>query len=320
MEGIEERACACIAISTIVCFSIGMFYELGVYILTGMYLLVAANCITLTVYISAGLLFMTDKLRVAPVLFASLLATQGNISLSLCYDYVQMAGEQQFAVPHDLMLGFIVCILASLCLDKKQVYLLCLMPAVTLLALLAVQSPTEMAHYLPGFCLAYLSPPLLLTHLRLLLWETLRVKERLVSEKKSLCRLAGMNEAQWDLLIDIVQAPHTSRQQTEELFGRMQKVIGDRLMIKAKRLLASEELMERINEKRGLSLTANEVRLCCLILEDKSVRDISRLLYINESSVRANRSRIRKKLNLAKGTNLKAHLLMLVGKERSGNT
>ncbi|WP_294476752.1 hypothetical protein [uncultured Bacteroides sp.] len=86
---------------------------------------------------------------------------------------------------------------------------------------------------------------------------------------------------------------------------------------KKDRLLASEKVMEDINEKFKLSLTAKEVYLCCLILEDKSILEISQMLYINESSVRANRSRIRRKLMLGKEINLKAHLMMLVNKKNN---
>lgn len=126
-----------------------------------------------------------------------------------------------------------------------------------------------------------------------------------------------MDEKQWNLLIDVMQKPHAPRQQTEKLFDQIQEAIGSRLVIRAKRLLASEEIMERINEKYNFSLTANEVRLCCLILEDKSIKEISHILYINESSVRANRSRLRKKMEIDKKTNLKAHLLMLMSKEKN---
>ena len=69
----------------------------------------------------------------------------------------------------------------------------------------------------------------------------------------------GMNERQWDLLIDVVQKPHASRRQTEKLFAQMQEAIGDRLVIQAKRLLASEEAMGRINEKYNFALTTNEL-------------------------------------------------------------
>jgi putative transmembrane protein len=82
-------------------------------------------------------------------------------------------------------------------------------------------------------------------------------------------------------------------------------------------LLASEELIGQISEKYKFSFTTKEVQLCCLILEDKSIAEISRVLYINESTVRANRSRVRKKMKLDKKTNLKAHLLMLLAEEKN---
>ena len=53
----------------------------------------------------------------------------------------------------------------------------------------------------------------------------------------------GMNEQQWDLMIDVVQAPRAPREQTERLFRMMQEAISNQLVIRAKRLLVSEELL-----------------------------------------------------------------------------
>lgn len=84
----------------------------------------------------------------------------------------------------------------------------------------------------------------------------------------------------------------------------------------AKRLPANEEIMGRTGGKYCFSLTAKEINLCRLILEDKSAATISRILYINESGVRGSRSRIRKKMKPDKKTNLKARLLMPAGEEK----
>lgn len=73
----------------------------------------------------------------------------------------------------------------------------------------------------------------------------------------------------------------------------------------------------QITEKHKFGFTPNEVYLCFLILEDKSIPEISELLSITESSVRANRSRIRTKMNLEKKDSLKAHLMLLAEEEKS---
>lgn len=85
-------------------------------------------------------------------------------------------------------------------------------------------------------------------------------------------------------------------------------------------LLWERELLYRlmqITEKHKFGFTPNEVYLCFLILEDKSIPEISELLSITESSVRANRSRIRTKMNLEKKDSLKAHLMLLAEEEKS---
>lgn len=312
----EEKARIYIAASTLICFSMGMLYDSIVYAFSAANLLLAANLLSLFIYAATTLLYFNEKFTISVALAILLITVQMNISVSIYHNYTTVIENNKFIVSHDLFLSFLVCILASLSLGKNQVYILCVMPVCSLATALIIRSSDTLIQHLPSFCLAYISPPVLLTHIRMFLWDTFRKKEQLLSEKKSICRLMGINETQWDLLIDIIQKPHAPRKQTEKLFEQIQEAIGNRLVIRAKRLMVSEELIGQINEKYRFSLTANEIRLCCLILEDKSISEISHILYINESSVRANRSRIRKKMGLGKETNLKAHLLMLVGREK----
>ena len=318
IEDTEMRVHFYIAASTLVCFSVGMLYDSIVYAFSTMLLPLAGNFLTLALCVATALLYSRGKLTVTRALVILLVLVQANVSVSIYYNYLTVTDNNKFTVSCDLFLSFLVCILAALTLKPKQVYALCFMPVASLAAVLTIHSP-DILQTFPSFCLAYISPPVLLIHIRILLWDTVREKERLLSEKKSLCQLMGMNEEQWDLLIDIMQKPHAARKQTEQLFNQMQDAIDSQLVIRAKRLLASEELLGRINEKHGFGLTANELHLCCLILEDKTVTEISHILYINESSVRANRSRIRKKLGLKKSDNLKAYLGKLVAEVKNGS-
>lgn len=313
----EEKACIYVAANTLVCFSIDMIYNIVNYAFSGVHLLLVSNLLSLTACATMALLYIGKKVTIAVALSALLFIVQTNTSMVIFHNYTVVIEQNRFIISHNLFLSFLICILASVSIQKNKVYILCILPLISLVVALIIDSPHNMTVNFPGFCLAFISPPVLLTYIRIFLWDTFRKKEQLFSERKSLCQLMRMDEKQWNLLIDVMQKPHAPRQQTEKLFDQIQEAIGSRLVIRAKRLLASEEIMERINEKYNFSLTANEVRLCCLILEDKSIKEISHILYINESSVRANRSRLRKKMEIDKKTNLKAHLLMLMSKEKN---
>lgn len=318
VEDPEEKVRLCICGCTLVCFSIGMVCDIIGYVHSASYLLLAMNVGSLGVYAVTPVLYVWDKVGVPVALTILLLTVQINISVSIFHNYQEMALSGTPFFSHDLFIGFLVCILASLAIKKSYVYILCLMPLTALAASLIINSTPWMITHFLSLCLAFISPPVLLTYIRKFMWDTFRKKDRLMSEQKSLRELMGMNEEQWDKVIEAIQKPSASRQQTEKLMEKMQNAISDQLLIRAEQLLASEEVMERINEKLRLNLTAKEVRLCCLVLEDKSIMEISHILYINESSVRASRSRIRKKLNLEKKVNLKAYLLMLVSEENNG--
>lgn len=315
IEDPEEKVRLCICACTLVCFSIGMICDIIGYIYSASYLLLAINLGSLVLYAVTPVLYAWEKIGVPIALTILLFTVQINISVSILHNYYEMTEGGSPPFSHDLFIGFLVCILASLTIKKNCVYILCLLPLTAQAASLIMTSASWIATHYLSLCLAYISPPILLTYIRKFMWDTFRKKEKLLSEQKSLRKLMGMNEEQWDKVIKSIQKPHASQRQTEKIMEKMHNAISDQLVIRAEQLLASEEVMERINEKLKLNLSAKEVRLCCLILEDKSIMEISYILNINESSVRAGRSRIRRKLNLKKEMNLKAYLLTLLSKE-----
>ena len=315
----EEKARICIGACTLLFFSAGLLYDSISYLFSGVYSLLAVNLATLSVFAVLAVVFHWEKLGIYATLAILLFVIQVNTSVSIVCNSADISPDSGFVIHHDLFISFLVCMLASLTLEKSYVRILCTMPMASFATSLAVYSSVSLWQHFPSLLLAYASPPVCLAYLRIFLWDTLREKERLLREKQSLCRLMGMNGQQWDMLIDVIQAPRVPREQTEQLFETIQEAVSNRLIIRAKRLLVSEELFGKINEKKGFCLTPKEIQLCVLILEDKSILEISRALYINESTVRGNRSRVRKKLGLTKSANLKAYLGQLVAEVKSGS-
>lgn len=315
----EERARIYIGSFTVLFFSIGLCYDGISYLFSGIFFLVWANVATLVTLAVLTVLFQWEKLGTYAALRLILFTIQMNAAACIIYQYAAAPDGSEFMIYHDLFIGFLVCVIASLTLEKSHVHVLCALPMTAFAASLAMFYPTHLIQFFPSLLLAYATPPICLAYMRILLWDTFREKERLLRENQSLYRLMGMNEQQWDLLIDVIQAPRVPREQTEQLFETIQEVVSSRLTIRAKRLLVSEELFGKINKEKGFCLTPKEVQLCVLILEDKSILEISRALYINESTVRGNRSRIRKKLGLKKSANLKAYLGQLVAEVKDGS-
>lgn len=315
-EGMEEKAQIYTCICTAVFFFIGMTYDMGCYAFSGIYLLMILNLLALTIYMISTIFYLWEKLSISGILAVLLFTVQGNVAVSILHNYTIIVGNSNFVIYHDLFIGFLVCILGALTLKNKKVYILCVMPLTSLAIALAFRSPISLVQHFPSLCLAYVSPPVFLARIRAFLFETIRRKEQLIKERQSLYHMMGMNEQQWDLMIEVIQAPHTPRDKTQQIFDMMQEAISNQLMMRAKQLLVDEKVISKINEKQKLNLSGNEIYLCTLILEDKSIADISRLLYINESTVRANRSRLRKKFGLSTKDNLKAHLLQLVREEK----
>ena len=70
------------------------------------------------------------------------------------------------------------------------------------------------------------------------------------------------------------------------------------------------DFLERIMKKHS-DLTKSELRLVILIRIGYTQKDIAKILSIAPASVKKSRSRVRKKLNLDSGTELKSYLLRL---------
>lgn len=68
-----------------------------------------------------------------------------------------------------------------------------------------------------------------------------------------------------------------------------------------------QEFVQRLQKKHP-QLTSNDIRLCSLILLDLNNKEIATILNIEPSSVKMNKNRLRKKLQLSKGENLKHFL------------
>lgn len=68
-----------------------------------------------------------------------------------------------------------------------------------------------------------------------------------------------------------------------------------------------QEFVQRLQEKHP-QLTSNDIRLCSLILLDLNNKEMATILNIEPSSVKMSKNRLRKKLNLSQGKNLKHFL------------
>lgn len=318
-SGPEEITRRYVGLCTLFFFFIGLCCDTATYLFSGSYLLAGGNLLSIVIHLASAFLYLYGRLDSSATLVLLLYSQQINVVVTMLYNYIFFNESKELLICHELLIGFLVCTLAALTLERKHIYTLCALPLSAFAAILVYRSPALLQEHLLGICLAYLSPAFLLLYIRTFLWDTISRKEQLIKERQSLCRLIGMNEEQWDLLLDVILQPHAPREQTEKLFSQLQDGLGNQLTLRARRLLVNEKRMGQINERQLLGLTENDIHLCCLILEDKTIAEISKLLYINESSVRANRSRIRKKMGLGKESNLKAHLMALFREEDGDN-
>ena len=128
-----------------------------------------------------------------------------------------------------------------------------------------------------------------------------------VEEKKALEMLGKLNEGEKtkaDSLIDRL-SPESKEQLRKSVMERVEK----------------QEMEPLVYQQLCPELTKSEIAICKLILEDKSIREICKLLGKSESNIASQRSHIRSKLNMAKHEEIKSGLeiRMLQAKKKCKN-
>lgn len=116
------------------------------------------------------------------------------------------------------------------------------------------------------------------------------------------------SEALWKQFLQFVGSDRITERQMEEVIAAMSRK-DDMTFVK--------QMKEKIElncdyagdiRRKHPKITATELQICCYIVEGKSSKEIAKLMGVGTSTITANRSRLRTKLGIAHGRNLKVYL------------
>ncbi len=131
---------------------------------------------------------------------------------------------------------------------------------------------------------------------------------KLTLEQKALIGFFDLTNEQWKQIRD----GKLQREQAIAIVSRLEKDLQEKLYLRVKEIIQSEEEIKEILRKYHPDLTVGEQQTCCFILQGKSVTDIAKIKEVSNSGVTIMRSRIRKKLHLGHNDSLKDYLEKIV--------
>ena len=136
-------------------------------------------------------------------------------------------------------------------------------------------------------------------------------------KQKDLESFANYLKEKNQLLENLKKELHSEKNKTPEIVKTINNLTtiinqyllidNDRKNLELKIDQEHQEFVKRLQDHYN-QLTSNDIRLCSLILLDLNTKEIATILNIEPSSVKMSKNRLRKKLDLAQGENVKTFL------------
>ena len=116
------------------------------------------------------------------------------------------------------------------------------------------------------------------------------------------------SDKSWMQFLQFIGSKHITEKQIEEVITAMSRNDDIAFIKQIKDKIENNcNYAEDIRTKHP-KLTAAELRICCYIVEGKSSAEMAELMQVGVSTITSYRSRIRTKLGIHKGRNLRVYL------------
>lgn len=121
----------------------------------------------------------------------------------------------------------------------------------------------------------------------------------------------------WENLLKYIRSNEISERQLEELIAAMGRKEITSIARQVKQEMECE--CDYSSEIRRLhpKVSANELTICCYVIQGKSSREIGELMKVGTSTITSYRCRLRAKLKIKQGTSLKVYLDSITRLKRS---
>ncbi len=147
-----------------------------------------------------------------------------------------------------------------------------------------------------------------------LVWSTRKIENENIALKKEdeeLFAIFGLSREQVKAYVKLAEQ-EMSDDKVAAVFDILGKNAQKNVMVNMKRYFYAKRFSEEAIGKAVPNLTPSEKEVCRLVMQDRKLGDISRILHKNESNITTIRSNVRRKLGLKPGDDLKKSLWHII--------
>ena len=271
-------------------------------------ILIAVDAICVAATLALLFLYGKHYFNVGAASMTLYVLLQVEISAQMLYLCADGSGDTAALVLQDAFLSLLLIMISIVACLRYTPIIISVLSLLTYVACIFITHSVALANFLPIY-LVVLSGVIIYdsvasTNTRHLQAENQQIKKELFD----FMRTTGLSLEEMKGIASLSEGSADKSEKTRELLNKMdarvrKNIVGGVLAVKAENESSRETLMAAFP-----NLTPTQISICQLILQDKRLSEICRLLGKTENNVSAQRSKIRTALELSPDRQLKEAL------------
>lgn len=301
-----------IIVSSEILFSTGFIVNVCFYLFRSQPLLLAVDSVSLLIFMVLGILYHTRRISPNNVILAHIFVVSCNLCISTLEEAFLYLGDGRAmeAVLSNMCIFVVPIIMSVLTTVRMLPVILASFALVLFMTAAFIINGSIMPDRAMVLALIFYGAPIIVTRVIRVTRRVERENTIVMQERQELLRLLELEPEQ----VDIIRSASTGEADVRELMSRIGDKMARSITDKVKKSIISENSVRRILMEKHPDLTTSELEICFLILDGKTVSQICELRHVSSSTVTSVRCRLRKKIGLRQGDNLKNYLDSVINK------
>ncbi len=258
-------------------------------------LLVNAGFILATVLLSAG--YLTRMVKLSFTLFGVIMVAQIATMAEMLYAAFTPDGYHLMLIVANMVLLAVNVMITLIAGLEYTPYVLGLLSMAAYAACAWIARSAELANFLLIFLITFAIVCVLGNRMVHIVRITDKENTRMRKSREEFTRLVGRDKEQ---VMNFFRLASERRDfdSTRTLFGMLDDVMKQNIVTNVKEYLVEQETGMLDMQALFPELTHSEREICLLVLQGKTLREVTRILRKKESNITCTRTHIRRKLNL----------------------
>lgn len=295
-------------------FSVGVIFDLVLYIIEAKLMLAAINILTLIVFAISMILYFSHRIDEYTTIFIQLIIIVFNILLSMLHEAWLPDGDSKLNIIVNMCIYLVPVILSAISKYKYTPYFISVLGLSVYTFTCVMTDSKDMLAYLPTLMLVFIGIPVVLVNV-------IGVTTRIESENAKFMRQQEVLLETLDFdpkLLHLLDSDNMNQKHVTEFLDKLDGRLRDAIIARVREVMNTEEKAIKAISGVYPNLTTGEMDICLMILDGKTVSEICEIRHVSPSTVTSMRSRLRTKLGLSKGESLEGHLRSLVNAGGNG--